>query len=81
MRLSGGEAQRLSIARALLHHPSMLILDEPTTHLDAESVAHLLGALDSWSHTLTIIMISHDPAIRSFARQVYQLEHGRLREV
>lgn len=76
--LSGGQRQRLSIARALLGGPRLLILDEPTTALDARSEEEVLRAIQSLRGRLTIVAVSHQPALRAVADQVWTLDGGRI---
>jgi ATP-binding cassette, subfamily B, bacterial len=76
--LSAGQRQRLAIARALLTCPSLLILDEPTTHLDDAAIDRLLGNLRELPGSPTVIAISHDPEIEAWARRVIHLRDGRI---
>ena len=73
-RLSGGERQRVALARALLQRPSVLILDECTSALDALTEARLLAGLDSFLQDVTTIMISHRPLPASWADRVVHIE-------
>jgi len=77
-RLSGGQRQRISIARALLRETPVLVLDEPTTGLDAEAKAALLGPLARLVCGRTTIVISHDPEVVAWADRVVTLEDGRV---
>jgi ATP-binding cassette subfamily B protein len=76
--LSGGEGQRLSIARALLRRPRALILDEPTNHLDVAAVRTLLAALRAAPSNPTIIIVSHDERLMEFADEIWRIVEGRL---
>lgn len=76
--LSGGERQRISIARALLRRPQLLVLDEPTNNLDAESVRALLEILRTLKHHTTLLVISHDPRVLRQADRVFQIEGGSI---
>ena len=79
--LSGGEAQRASLARALIGRPKLLLLDEPLSALDTEARAEMAAMLEQLLPTLglTTILVSHDRAeVTRLADQVLVMRDGRL---
>jgi ATP-binding cassette subfamily B protein/ATP-binding cassette subfamily C protein len=76
--LSGGERQRLAIARALLAEPPILLLDEPTSHLDARNELALKRAIDAVSAQRTLIVVAHRLATVASADQIIVLDRGRV---
>jgi putative ABC transport system ATP-binding protein len=81
-QLSGGEQQRVCIARALINQPPLILADEPTGNLDAVNeavVMTLLADLHARGHTL--VLVTHDPTIAARAGREIRLEHGRLAQL
>ena len=78
--LSGGEQQRVSIARALLMNPELVLADEPTGNLDSHSSAGVLELLSELNRAEghTIVMVTHDPSAAATARRVMFLRDGRV---
>jgi ATP-binding cassette, subfamily B, bacterial len=79
-RFSGGEKQRIAIARLLLKHPSIVILDEATAHLDSESEAAVQRALSVALRGRTALVIAHRLSTVRDADQILVLDHGRIVE-
>jgi ATP-binding cassette subfamily C protein len=75
-KLSGGQRQRIAIARALVHRPKLLILDEATSALDSGSEMAIARTLQKLRGKLTIIAISHQPALVKAADRAYHLQDG-----
>ena len=78
--LSGGQQQRIAIARAIMRDAPILVLDEPTTGLDASSEALVLDALRQLMRGKTTIMIAHSLATVQQADQIFVIDHGRVCE-
>ncbi|MDO8564385.1 MAG: ABC transporter ATP-binding protein [bacterium] len=77
--LSGGEQQRVSIARAVAHHPKILFADEPTANLDSESSRVIMNIFaEIHREGQTIIMITHEEQYAKMAEQTITLEDGRI---
>ena len=76
--LSGGEKQRIGIARAFLHDASMILLDEPTSNLDSLNEGIILKSLEESAEEKTIVLVSHRVSTMNVADVVYEMENGRI---
>ncbi|RWE38236.1 MAG: ABC transporter ATP-binding protein [Mesorhizobium sp.] len=81
VRMSGGERQRIALARALLRKPSLLILDEATSALDWQNQSLIARSIDGLRGAMTILTIAHRPSMIAFADWVVAMEDGRVVEV
>lgn len=80
--LSGGEKQRIAIARAIIGNPKLILCDEPTGSLDEENAKNIVEILHSLSRDFLVLVISHDYALMSqFATRIMNLENGKLNEI
>jgi ATP-binding cassette subfamily C protein len=80
-KLSGGQRQRIAIARALVNKPKLLILDEATSALDPEAESAICDTLLQLRGKLTILAISHQPALLTIADHAYRVHEGEARVV
>jgi putative ABC transport system ATP-binding protein len=78
--LSGGEQQRIAIARAVVNHPAILLADEPTGNLDTENSKAVLGILRGLNERTgqTILMITHNPEAAAYGHRTIQMRDGRV---
>ena len=78
VNLSGGQRQRIAIARALLRKPRLLILDEPTTHLDNDTIQQLMNNIKRLTPQPAILLITHNETIAEYADETFMLIGGNL---
>lgn len=78
--ISGGQKQRTSACRALIHRPAILFADEPTGALDSKSASSLLGTMEALNQkrSVTIVMVTHDPVASSYCSRVVFLKDGTI---
>jgi len=78
-RLSGGEQQRVAIARALAHDPDLVLADEPTGNLDADTGSEILRLLEGMvrQEGKTLVMATHSREVAEVADRVFRIDHGR----
>lgn len=80
--LSGGEKQRVAVARAVIHHPRLLLADEPTANLDSQAAELVLSTIERLAglYDLTVLMATHDPRVYERLPARLKLVDGRLPE-
>ena len=76
--LSGGEKQRIGIARAFLHDAPLMLLDEPTSNLDSLNVGIILKSLHESREDKTVVLVSHRKSTMNVADVVCEMENGRM---
>jgi putative ABC transport system ATP-binding protein len=81
-RLSGGEQQRIAVARALVHDPLLVLADEPTGNLDIETGIQVLDLLDTLTRRAgkNLLMVTHSPDVVGMADRVFRIAEGHLAE-
>ena len=81
-QLSGGQEQRVGVARAIVTHPKVVVADEPTGNLDDDSSLQILRLLQRLNDELgvTLLLVTHDAEVAAIARRQLKLEHGKLSE-
>lgn len=78
-RMSGGEQQRIAIARAIVGGPSVLLCDEPTGNLDSATSEEVLRVFeDLWATGITVVIVTHDPTVTSRAQRIITMSDGRV---
>ena len=76
--LSGGQRQSINLARALLHNPSILVLDEPTSSMDQATEMSVINSLDNWAKEKTMVMITHRNSLLRLADRVLVMDGGQV---
>ena len=76
--MSGGEKQRIGIARAFLHDTDLILLDEPTSNLDSLNEGIILKSLKESSKKKTVVLVSHRTSTMNICDKVYEMKNGRL---
>lgn len=80
--ISGGQAQRTAIARAVIHRPKVLLADEPTGSLDSRTAREVIALFETVNRELgvTVLMVTHDPMAASYCRRVVFIKDGRIEQ-
>jgi putative ABC transport system ATP-binding protein len=80
VQLSGGEQQRVAVARAVARRPSLLLADEPTGNLDSATGKQIIDLIVALNRNLgsTLVLVTHDPALAALADRIITLRDGRI---
>jgi putative ABC transport system ATP-binding protein len=80
-QISGGEKERVAVARAIVNEPPVLLADEPTGNLDTKTTHEVMGLLQSLNeHGMTIVMVTHNPECAAYTQRIFRISDGRLLE-
>ncbi len=75
-QMSGGEQQRVAVARALVTNPQVILADEPTGNLDSRNGDEIMALLQALSDRVTIVLVTHEPDVARFAKRLVQFKDG-----
>jgi putative ABC transport system ATP-binding protein len=80
-QISGGEKERVAIARSIVNEPPVLLADEPTGNLDTKTTREIMELLLQFNREgMTIVMVTHSPACAAYAQRIMRVADGRLEE-
>jgi ABC-type lipoprotein export system ATPase subunit len=82
MQLSGGEQQRVAVARALVNNPTLVLADEPTGNLDTKTSEEVIELLrDVSARGVTVIMVTHNPNLTKYCDETIHIKDGKIEKI